>query len=184
MNEEFMNPDETSTEETGTSGSGDEQQNNTANASEGGKTQQSGRSAQDRIRELVEENKRLKSQIQPADKPSPAQQEPQGDKVLSAKVDILYKAPEHLKAQADEIAAYAARHDLPVEDAIAIFDSKSKVSQADVEAANAAKAEAAQSRTGGTANPAARSETVDVKQMSNEELKSQLKAAISSGYKI
>ncbi|MDQ3816108.1 MAG: hypothetical protein M3362_00270 [Acidobacteriota bacterium] len=178
MNEEFIDP-EYSTEETETFGSGNEQQNNTSNASESETTQKTGRTAQDRIRQLVEENRRLKAQVQPADKPSLA-----GDKVLNAKVDILYKAPEHLKSKADEIASYAAQYGVPTEDAIALFDAKGKVSQADVEAAQVAQTEAAQSRTGGTANPQTRSETQDVSKMSKDELTAKLNQALQSGERI
>jgi hypothetical protein len=174
-------------EETETSTEGLSEENNTSNVSEDAQTQKTGRTAQERIQQLVSDKKTLEAELakyKPADKPSPAQQEPQGDKVLNAKVDILFKAPEHLKAQADEIATYSATHNLPVEDAIAIFDSKSKVSQVDVDAANAAKTEAAQSRTGGTANPAARSETQDVSKMETKDLESKLNQAIAFGEKL
>jgi hypothetical protein len=167
MYEEYNDPEQVSTEETETSAEGYSEENNTSSDSEVENTQRTGRTAQDRIRELVAENKKLKSQT--ADKQSSP--EPQGDKILNAKVDLLYKAPDHLKAQADEIASYAARYGVPVEDAIAIFDSKSKVSEADVKAAQAAQSEAMQSRTGGTANPAARQETTDIKNLSDDELK-------------
>jgi hypothetical protein len=174
-----------SAEETETSSEQvDSQENNTSNASESETTQKTGRTAQDRIRELAAEVKRLKST---ADKTTAPQEIPQGiaaDKILNAKVEFLYKAPEHLKSKADEIATYQAQYGMPMEDAIAIFDAKNRVSPADVEAANAANTEASQSRTGGTANPAARIESSDdPSKWSQEELDAEFERRLAQGEK-
>lgn len=189
MNEEFNDP-LYDTEETETSGSGDEQQNNTSNASEGANTQKtaSGReTAQQRIESLARERNDWKGKYEAltqGDKPSSAQAGLPEDKLWKARMETKLSAPEHLKSKTDEIASYSAQYGVPVEDAIAIFDSKSKLSQADVEAQNRANAEASQSRTGGTANPAARSETQDVNKMETKDLESQLKSMVASGEKL
>jgi hypothetical protein len=186
MNEEFMNPSD-DTEETETSGSGYEQQNNTAPASEGVNTQQTGKTPShvpySRFKDVLDELNTLKGSGN-ADKPSSASQGVPEDKLWKATVEAKLSVPEHLKDKAEEIASYKAKYEIPMEDAIAIFDSKGKVSQADVEAAKAAQDEAAQSRTGGTANPAARSDAPDIKQMSDDELKAQLNQAIASGERL
>lgn len=155
------------TEETETSGS-DEQENNTPNGSETESTQGTGRTAQDRIRQLIAENKKLKG-LTTADKPSASQEVPE-DKLWKAKMETKISAPEHLKAQSDDIASYAAKHGVPIEDAITLFDARNKVSKEDADAMSAAQTEASQSRTGGTANPAARQETSAPKELSNDEL--------------
>jgi len=190
MSEEDMNLGNPA-EETGTSGEQeDSQNNNTQTASDGVNTPETGnrRDPSERFRQLANENRELKeklSRYEPAEKqPSAPKAEVPADKVLAAKVDFLYKAPEHLKERADEIATYAAQYGVPMEDAIAIFDSKGKVSQADVDAANAADAEARQTRTGGTANPAARSEAPDVSKMKDEDLESKLNQAVAEGVKL
>jgi hypothetical protein len=181
MDEESINPSQ-DTEETETSAAGQAEQNNTSNASEGANTQKNGRTAQDRIRDLIAENKRLKSQT--ADNSSASQGLPE-DKLWKAKIETRLSAPEHIKPKADEIASYAAKYGVPIEDAISLFDSRNKVSQEEVNAANAANTEASQSRTGGTANPAARTETPeDPAKWTDKELDAELERRINSGEKL
>lgn len=185
MSEEDLNQNY-STEETETSGSGNEQQNNTSNGSETETTQKNGAPKMVPYNRFKEVNDKLKQYESIAtDKNSSVSQDVPEDKLWKAKIETKLSVPEHLKPQSDEIASYHARYNVPIEDAIAIFDSKNKVSTADVAAASAAQTEASQSRTGGTANHASRQdESEDPSKVSTEDLRSQLESELASGARI
>jgi hypothetical protein len=91
-------------------------------------------------------------------------------------------APKEVHDKAADIAAYVTKYKIPVEDAIKIFAPS--VGASDAQAAQAAEQEAKSSRTGGTANPAARAETPDLSQMKKEDLEKRLREEIASGFKV
>ncbi|HZS47230.1 MAG TPA: hypothetical protein VFC63_19305 [Blastocatellia bacterium] len=182
MAEEAMNPAQ-ATGETVTPASGNEGQNNTSTASEGANTQRTGRTAQDRIQELVKERDEWKAKAvgsQSADNQSQTSAQDAGDLVL----DLIGKVPEHLKPEMKNIANYAKKHSMPIDDVITLWDARDKISPEDVAAKAAADQAANNSRTGGTPNPAARQETPEVSKMSTQDLRGELEKRVASGEKL
>lgn len=178
MAEEAIKPAQ-ATGETVTPAPGSGQNNNTSNASEGAKTQTGGTPETVPYARFKEVNDKLNELKGLADKPVST---PLPDSPVDTVLDLIGKVPEHLKAEMKNIASYAAEHKMPVEDVISLWNVKTGnvVSKADVEQFNSANNDANNSRTGGSANPAARF-TQDIKAMSDADLKTALDRAQAEG---
>lgn len=171
MSEEDKNSGQQAAAETETAGT-EGQNNNTSTGSQAAKTEKTGTPETVPYSRFKEVNDKLKElEGKSADKkPSTALTDSPVDTVL----EVVGKVPEHLKPEMRNIANYAAEHKMPVEDVIALWNVKTgnTVPKAEVDKFNKANAEANDSRTGGTANPAVRYET-EFSKMSDAELKAQ-----------
>jgi hypothetical protein len=171
--------------ETVTPAETDEAKNNASTDSEVVKTQKTGtgRTANERIQELVREREALKAQLEQAkaDKPSSSETGSLEERLL--KVELGTKVPEHLKKEIDGMASYAKKHNMPLEDVVTLWDAKNKVSVEDVEKGRQADAEANSTKTGGTANPAVR-QPADIAKMKTEDLKAILYEKVAKGERV
>ncbi len=181
MAEEAVNSGQQAAAETGTAGTEQGQTNNTSTGSQAEKTGKTGKTAEDRIHELTRERDEWKAKAQgssSADELSADLPESPVDTVL----ELIGKVPDHLKAEMKTIASYAAAHKMSVDDAIALWNVKGGhvVNKADVEKYHSANAAAADSSTGGTANPAVRYDTAP-SQMKDDELDATVKDMAARG---
>lgn len=185
MNEEFNDLDD-SAEETGTSGEqADSQNNNASNVSEDANTQENGQrkeTAKDRIEHLARERNEWKEKYEAltkADKPSSAVQGTPDDKLR--RIELEMKAPAHLEDKVDEMTEFWKQNpNLSKAQVYKIFDD-SLIPKSQLDDYVSKESEANSSRTGGTANPAARSETPDLSKMKDEELEQAFNQRVQAG---
>jgi hypothetical protein len=148
MSEEDIN---SGSEETATSSTPvNVDKNNTSNVREDDKPQKTASVPYSRFKEVNDELQRIRKS-EPKGTPI---QDGSGDLVL----ELISKVPDRLRGEMSNIAKYATTHSMPVDDVVTLWDAKNKVSPDAADNKSAADAEAKNSRTGGTANPAARAE--------------------------
>jgi hypothetical protein len=152
--------------------------NNTPPASESVITPKTGRTAQDRIRELVDKVKELEAFHSPN---SPAENKTSPDEDWKKKVELEISVPSYLKDKVEDMTAYWSKN--PGMNKSEVFKVFTPVDQLLAEAKRADE-EAELSRTGGSSNPSARQDTKDVTSMTTDELRAQLEAAVKRGENI
>jgi hypothetical protein len=171
---------QSSTPETET-GAGSPDINNTPIASEGVTTQENGRTANDRIRQLVEENNRLKNLLPATAEPKATQPLQGSDDEWKKKIELELSVPNFLKEKVQDMTSYwQANPRMSKLDVYKIFTPTDVL----VKQAQEADAAAQNSYTGGTSNPAARVENMDVKTLTIEQLEANLKSRIAAGEKL
>lgn len=179
MSEEDKNSLQPQTGETGTPGT-EGQNNNTTNVSQDAKTGKTGQPETvpyARFKEVNDELKKYKESK--ADKVSVSDLP---DSPVDTVLDLVGKVPEHLKSDMKAIAKYATEHKMPVDDAIALWNVKGghTVPKSEVDKYTQANTEAANSRTGGTANPAARYD-MEIKSLSDKDLQAKVNELSARG---
>jgi hypothetical protein len=141
-----------------------------------------GRTAQERIRELVAKNKELEAKLGTPATPSVTPvTTPAPDEDWKRKVELEISVPSVLKDKVEDMTAYWSRNPgLTKSEVFKIFTPVESL----VEQAKKADEEAIQSRSGGTSNPSARQEQTDLSKLSTADLRTQLEDEIKRGMKV